>query len=60
MDLECFHGNPNFNVWPYRPVFILSVVRSMCVCAGRATKPAAFGEGAAGAREEAEATGGGF
>lgn len=32
----------------------------MCVCAGRATKPTAVGEGAARAREEAEATGGGF
>lgn len=39
----------------------------MCVYAGRATRPAAagegaaaVGEGAAGTREEAEATGGGF
>lgn len=32
----------------------------MYVYTGRATKPAAVGEGAAGAREKAEATGGGF
>lgn len=32
----------------------------MCVYAGRATKSAAVGEGAARAGDEAEATGGGF
>lgn len=32
MNIEQFHGNPNFNFRPYHPVLILSVVRSIRVC----------------------------